>query len=539
MKSNTVDNTKKVVFTGVFVLIIANFLIKSVGLISKIALNRIIGPVGVGYYSSAYEIYSILYIISTAGLPVALSIIISKSIANKRNREVRKIFNVSTIVFLILGICLTCLLIVFSSFLSSFIGAEETKNCITFIAPALIFISLSSIVRGYFQGYQIMMPTAISQFIEAFCKVFFGIGFALFAKSKGYEDYIVASYAIFGITCGVFFGMVFLYLTKIFYKNDEMKLEKINNDENSISSIALLKQVLLISLPIVISSLTIHLTTIIDTFSIQKSMLEYTNDSELIKASYGDYMSLVISIVSLPTIFLYPISTSISPILVKYKEEDNIDGYKETRKISFKTNLMISIPFSIGFAVFSKQILTLLFFRDESVLRSYSWLSVSAASILFIGLISISTAFLNTSGKQIYPLISLIVGLTSKVVANYILIPIIGMYGASLSTILCYFIIALMNFIFVLKITGKIEGVLINIGKILLSSVLAIGIGFLICFGLEHLIPYYLSSLLSVLVTFVVYFILVFKTKIIVEDEIKLIPKGDSICKILKRIRLI
>ena len=123
-------STVNMFFSGVVILTLANILVKAVGLISKIALNRVVGSVGAGYYSSAYEIYAFLYVISTAGLPVALSIMVSKSRARGRFKEAKKIFDVAIVVFLILGAIFASVMILFSSSIAGLISAEKTTLCI-------------------------------------------------------------------------------------------------------------------------------------------------------------------------------------------------------------------------------------------------------------------------------------------------------------------------------------------------------------------------------------------------------------------------
>ena len=173
LKTKNIDGTKRssasLFLSGVIILTVANVLVKTVGLISKIALNRVVGSVGAGYYSSAYEIYAFLHIISTTGLPVALSIMVSKSRARGRFKEAKKIFNMSFITFLIIGAVFAAGMILFSSNMAELISAPETTLCIIAVAPTILFVCLSSCFRGYFQGYQIMNQTAISQFIEACC----------------------------------------------------------------------------------------------------------------------------------------------------------------------------------------------------------------------------------------------------------------------------------------------------------------------------------------------------------------------------------
>ena len=219
-QANAKKSDVSLFFSGVLILTVANILVKAVGLVTKIALNRVVESVGAGYYSSAYEIYAYLYVISTAGLPVALSIMVSKSRASGRFNEAKKIFNIAMAVFLTIGFVFSTLMIAFSNGIASFIGSEETSLCIVAIAPTILFICLSSCMRGYFQGYQQMSQTAISQFIEAVCKVGVGVALAVWAKSRGYDDFVVAAYTILGVTVGVFLGMVFLYVRKLFFKEE-------------------------------------------------------------------------------------------------------------------------------------------------------------------------------------------------------------------------------------------------------------------------------------------------------------------------------
>ena len=140
--------------SGVVILTAANILVKAVGLISKIVLNRVVGSVGAGYYSSAYEIYAYLYVISTSGLPVALSILVSKARAKGKIKEAKKIFDISFISLLLIGLVFSLLMIFFSKSIANLIGAPQTALSIVAIAPTMLFICMSSSMRGYFQGYQ-------------------------------------------------------------------------------------------------------------------------------------------------------------------------------------------------------------------------------------------------------------------------------------------------------------------------------------------------------------------------------------------------
>ena len=523
----------KMFFSGVVILTVANILVKSVGLISKIVLNTVVGSVGAGYYSSAYEIYAFLYVISTSGLPVALSILISKCRAQGKLREAKKIFDVSLVMFLIIGGLLSCLLIFFSSNIAGLISAPETSICIVAVAPTILFICLSSCLRGYFQGYQQMRPTGVSQFIEALCKVLVGVGFALYAKSQGYNDYQVAAFTILGVTVGVFLGMVYLYIRKIFFKEHVYFVETpILEEETPKRTRDIIKDLAFIAIPITLSSAVLSLTTIIDTFMIQGRLLESGLSEELVRIYYGDYTTLVISMVNLPTILIYPIANALVPMISSAVANKNLRASENMRAFSMRVINLISIPCALGLGLFSKPILDLLMFSQSSVERASSWLSIGAISVIFLGIIAATNAFLNTAGKQRLPIISMVVGAVIKIISNYFLLPVIGIYAAPLSTVLCYLFAASLNVFFTVKYVGKLP----NLGKIfgmpILCALISVGGSALIYMLLSRFIPGKISTTICILLAVLSYILLVLRTKTVTREEIEMLPYGKKISNI-------
>lgn len=529
-------SSKKLFFSGVIILTVANILVKSVGLISKIALNRVVGSVGAGYYSSAYEIYAFLYVISTAGLPIAISIMVSKSRAAGRLSETEKIYNTAFKFFATMGLVLTGLMLIFSRQLASLMGAPETYVCIRAVAPTLLFICISSCIRGYFQGYQLMGPTAISQIIEAVFKVVIGIGGAIYAKKMGYTDNIVAAYTVLGVTVGVFIGMVYLCVKRLVFKKEQF-YDKIS--EESKSTRDLVKEMLYIAIPITVSSSVLSLTTIFDTFTIQHRLLSFGMDKATIRVYYGDYTSIVISMFNLPTILLYPIANAIVPLVAASGEENNLSLQNKIREMGLRLMGIIAIPSAIGLSVFSFPILDLLMFRQDSAERASAWLSVSALSVIFLGLISVSNAFLNSAGKQRMPIISMLCGAIVKLMVNYLLIGKIGIIGASAGTVCCYITAAILNLYFVTRYIGKLpkpSGVLV---MPFICSVICIGSA-VIAYTVSSLCaPIKICTLLAIGTAVIVYVITVVASGTVTNEELKLLPMGNKIVKVINRLNFV
>lgn len=550
MEKNNRSTVKKgavnMFFSGVLILTLANILVKATGLIFKIVLNRVVGSAGAGYYSSAYEIYAFLYVIATSGLPVALSIMVAKSRARGRFREAKKIFDVAIVVFLIIGGIFASLMILFSGNIAELISAPDTTICIIAVAPTILFICLSSCMRGFFQGYQLMKPTAISQYIEALGKVLIGAGFAIYAKSRGFDDYVVASYTILGVTVGVFLGMVFLYIKKLIFKDKsyneafllEMSLEH-GEDRECKSVKQILKELSVIAIPITISSSVLSLTTIIDTFMVQGRLMAFGLEESLVRIYYGDYTSLVISMFNLPTILFYPIANALVPLISASYEAGNHEGSSKMRSFSLRVINMIALPCALGLGVFSYPILDLLMFKNDSVQRSAPWLSIAAVSVIFLGLISATNVFLNTAGKQRYPIISMLVGAVAKLVANYILLEKIGIWGAPISTVICYLLASTLNIYFVVKHVGALPDIKSVFGLPLLCGVLSIGASAGLFFLLNMIIPMKAATILSILLSAVGYVFLVIKTKTVTVDEIIMLPHGEKAVYILKKVKFL
>ena len=533
------NSASKLFFTGVFVLTIANVLVKAVGLVSKIVLNRVVGSIGAGYYSSAYEIYAYLYVISTAGLPVALSILVSRCRARGRFKEAKKIFEISFMVFLVIGLIFSSLMIVFSDQIADFIGAPQTSLCIVSIAPTMLFVCLSSCMRGYFQGYQLMQPTGISQLIEATCKVGIGVAFSFWAKKRGFPDYKVAAYTILGVTVGVLLGMIYLYIKKLFFKDKTYNLEysAFENDEIR-SNRDILKELFKIAIPITLSSSVLSLTTIIDTLMVQNRLLSSGMNEIAVRVYYGDYTSLVISMFNLPTIFFYPIANALVPLISATKEQGDEAKNEKIRSMSLKVITLISMPCAIGLGVFSYPILDLLMFKEASVERAAPWLSIASVSVLFLGIIAATNTFLNASGKQRLPIISMLFGAAAKLISNYFLLGKVGMMGAPISTVICYVCASTLNVYFVLKHVGKLPNALKIFGLPFISSILSIGSAGAIFVLLSRIISYKLATIVSILFAVALYLIFSIVFKSVTREDILMIPKGNKIIKILEKLKI-
>lgn len=526
--------------SGVAILTLSTVIVKIIGLLYKIPMIKVLGEEGMGYFNSAYELYTFFYIIATAGLPVAISIMIAKSIENGRHENVKKIYNVVFSILFLLGLVGTVALYYGAGFFGEAIGNTDAVMCIAAIAPMAMFICISSAVRGFFQGYQNMMPTAISQIIEALGKLLLGLALAVWSIKEGYSIPMAASFATAGITAGVGLSMVYLLLSKLIMKHKENKEgEDIRKD----TSKSILRSLFKIAVPITLSSLVISFTRVVDLVMIMRRLQAIGYTMGAANAIYGSYSTLAVSMFNLPAAFVSPIAISLVPILASASHSG--DNVRENRILNSSLRLcgLITLPASLGLAIFSRPILEFLFAGETSAINiAAPLLSVLAMSVFFSGLMTVTNAILQAYGMEKKPIVSMFVGALVKTVFSYILIgiPSINIYGAPISTFLCALTVTLINLYYIKKATGELRSATKLFIKPLLASAISIGaVGVVYFLARTTVGESYMLTLASIAAAAVLYGLCGLKMKAVVSEDVLMLPMGEKIEKLLRKVKLL
>ena len=539
--------------SGVLILTASNLTVKLLGLLCKVPLQDVLGDKGMGYFNIAYSIFTTLYLVATAGLPSALTIMISGTPHNSvRRKQVEKIFRVALSLFFTMGLLGAILMFVFARQLSEMSGSPDAYLCIMAIAPTLFFICMSSAIRGYFQGHRNMVPTAISEITEAISKFVIGIVLAYYAISRGESIEVAAAYGILGITIGVGTGMIFLFVCKFLHNRDKNEncaaIAVIGEEVSSTKSI--FKKMLSIALPITMSSVALNLTGIIDAFSIINLMKVFTT-GDIAETAYGNYSTLAVTMAHLPSAFIQPIASSLTPTLTaslaamrnSSTEEDRKANKEAAVKIMhscLKFASIISIPCAIGMAVLSGPILSLLFKDKASVSSAAPLLSILSIGVFFTAMLTITTSILQSHGLQRKTIISMYSGVLVKLVLNVILIssPAIGIYGAPIATVIGYFTMAAINFYFIIKHIGIRIEFFGNFLKAFFASAISSVVTIVVYQLISGMGYHTVGTLSAVLATAIIYFILLLLFNAVQKSDIILLPKGQKIYNALRKIRL-
>ena len=517
--------------SGVFILSLSTLIVKIIGLAFKIPMLSLLGMEGMGYFNSAYEIYALLCVVSTAGLPVALSILISSSRAINDNRGIVKAYRAAITVFFALGVIGATVMLVFAGSLSSAIGNDDAFYCIIAIAPALFFICLASAIRGYCQGFEDMKPTAISQLIEAIAKLALGILFATLGIKKGFSVPIISALAVLGITVGTALSLLYLFFAR---KKHTVRLVSDNNGKAQ----GFYKELLRIALPITIGSAVISLTRIIDMALIMRRLQDIGVSQFKANEIYGAYTTLALPVFSLIPSLITPISMALIPELTVFIKRKSLEGQTQAVEKSLRLTSMLSMPASLAVTVFSRQILLLLFRgQTEAVEIASPLLSLLGGSVFFSCLITTTNAILQAYGCVKMPIFSMSIGVAVKAFSSYFLLGAssVGVYGAPIGSLACNLTVVLLNFALMLRYAQNTENALSMSRcfiKPFISSVLAIGSAYASYAWLKAAILSELSAfLVAIPIAVLIYFIFVLILGVLDRDDIKMIPVLKNIVK--------
>ena len=544
--------------SGALILMLSNIIVKVVGAIFKIPLSNVIGDHAMGYFSSAYAIYSMCFLISTAGLPVAISRMIASARAKNNEKEADRIYRVSLSIFVIIGLIGTAVLFFGAGRFADLSNTPKLQICIQTISPIMFFVCLVSCFRGYFQGHQNMIPTAVSQVIEVMSKLLLGLSAGIFAKTSGYSAPVVASFALGGIAIGVALSALYMAFAKAVAKKDlEVGLHTTVRSKKELAG-----ELLAIAIPITISSSFMSLTSVIDSImavgrltstGVGVNYFAMKKDAEVAISLYGAYQAKAITFFNLPTTIITPFAISIIPAISSLKAGKEHGEMKKTIDFTFRIVSVICLPCAFGLGVLSKPIISLLF-KSEALYKNAAgkiffsndvvapMLSILAPAIVFAGLITVSAAVLQAMGHERKSILSTCCGVAAKALAVWTLVgvPAIGHYGIALSTLVCYLVMFCFNMFFL----SRYANYHMSIRKILLRPFLCAlacgataGISYL---GLSRIFSSSsLPTIGAVGLAALCYFILLFRLKGLNKEDVLMLPKGDKILSILTKVHLL
>ena len=519
---------------GVAVLTAATIIVKLLGFIYKVPLQNILQERGFGYFNTAYDVYNVLLMISTTGLPVAVSRMISQAQALENYAQIRKIYSVSMKVFLTIGVIGTLVMLVFCKPLSVMVTTNENSwAAIAALSPCVLLICIVSAHRGFFQGQSNMTPTSVSQVYEAMIRVVFGLGGAyLMLKKTGSLIYAAAG-DIFGVTAGCIVAVVYLRIQ--FGKSNQILRQ---GGGEAKSTRQTMKELLVIAIPITLGSAGLQIINLFDTMIYMRRLtgaLAWSSDAA--DTAKGIY-NFCQTIFNLPCSLITPITISIIPTVTAALTKGNTAGARHTEESAVRTMSLIAMPCAVGLAVLSEPIIRLLArnYGPESVATAAPILAYLGIAVIFNSTVLLFNAIMQAHGDVTTPVVNMLIGGVVKVVVNYILvaIPSLNIIGAAIGTIVCYVTITVLDLIAMRRSVTTRPAIFRNV----IRPAAAAGIMGAATFFAAALLRSFTDSntvvcLGALIAAVVVYVIFVVVLRCITYEDCMLLPKGEKIAKIL------
>lgn len=518
---------------GTALLALATAIVKVIGALYKIPLNAIIGEQGFGYFNTAYDIYNVLLMISTAGLPVAMSRMISQASSLGHYNQVRRIYRTARGIFLALGIAGSLLMTLFCRQLARFQNQPDAWAAIGCLGPSVLLICVMSTYRGFFQGQSNMIPTSISQVLEAATKLIVGMIAALALLKMTNSVPLAAGGAILGVTVSCLVSSFYLFAC---FRKSFASLPQTREEPRPYADTA--KGLLIIAIPITIGSAGLQLLTMLETKIYMGQLLGLGYSQAAADTMRGIY-GMTLTIFNMPCAFITPITISIIPAITAQLTLCNDAEAKATEESAARITGLISMPCAFGLGLLAEPVTALLGrYSGENLALATTLMAILGFSIMFNAVVLMTTAIMQAHGHAGRPVINMLLGGVLKLAAVFILTgnPNIGIVGTPVGTLLCYIAIAALNLYSIRTLLEHPPAILRNLARPFFAS-LIMGIfvyGTLLVLKTLGLTSRLMLCVLPIAVGIIIYLLAAVKLKVVTREDCLLLPKGEKIAKLLK-----
>ncbi len=512
---------RKSILNGITILSIAGLVCKFVGVLYRIPLAWLVTEEGLGLYQLVFPSYAMLLTISSAGIPVAISKMISYSLAENDPRTAKKTFRIALYILTFVGFISTIIMLLGSGFLSQSVGNPKTQTGFMVIAPALLIVCVMSAFRGYMQGLSDMKPTAVSQLIEQVGKVLFSLPLAYYGMQFGVE--VAASYALLGISLAELIALIFMYYKyRTIHKSIDELYQDVTKTQYSSKNIA--KRLIYMAVPITLGATVVPLSSFVDSTMLVNRLCSIGMTVDHASVLYGLYSGLVITLINVPTALAIAISMSLVPAISSAVSEHNMEKIRSNSRLGLRFAFLIGLPCSFGMSVMAKPLLHFFYssLGTNNIEIAANLLEISSFTIVLFTVVQATSGILQGMQKQKIPMYTLALGVSVKIVLNYFFVsnPAINIFGAPISSLVCYLISTVPNVYYVNKYCAmKFD----TMNYLLRPGLASIGMA-IVLYLLQKVLPFgRLSTLVLFFIGVAVFFVLAVLCKALTKEDWNLI----------------
>ncbi len=545
------ETNKKTTFVkGAAILAIAGLICKLLGVFIRIFAVRIIGEKGMFYYEVVFPTYSWLLIISSSGIPTAISRMVAERISVGNYYGARRVFRWALLLLTLIGAVTSGLMFFAAPWLGETVlnGGEGAKYAMMALAPALLFVSMMCAFRGYLQGLQQMTGTSVSQFTEQIFKMIFGLLLAwLLFRKYADTDFRYAAGAS-GLLLGVTISEILsLFVIIGFYLAARRKqpAQQLPPPEASGKADLVFGRLIVIAIPITLGASILPIANVLDSVMIKRLLEGIGFSKEFAELNYTALCTYVRSIINMPATLTVGISMSIVPAISAARAREDRKNVQNLSLLSLKIAMAIGLPCAVGLSVLAGPIIKLLYSRitPEAFAIAEPLMQVAAFTVIFISLVQTSTGALQGAGKHWLPMVFLLIGGVTKIVVNFIFIPMkeINILGAVFSNLACFGVAGILDTIALFRVTKAKINVLDTFGKPILASALMGGAAW----GVQRLLSGIgvfqgvwmskLATVIAIAAAVVVYAVLTLLFAMFTKEELTYIPGGRKLARFARR----
>ncbi|WP_282938183.1 oligosaccharide flippase family protein [Paenibacillus sp. RC67] len=536
---------------GAAVLGIAAVLSKLIGTMQKIPLQNIAGDGVFGIYNAVYPLYILILFLATAGFPLVVSKFVSEQAVAGRHQEARRVLKVASMVLMISGLLFFALLYWGADWIAGLMGAAQTGPAIRSVSFALLFVPVMSALRGYYQGYQNMIPTAVSQVAEQTVRVATMFLLLLMFVHWQYGPALIAAGATFGSVAGAVAGL--LVMLWFWWKKPPSaeggKQEVLGPSPHGYiaeSSLGLIRRLLAYAIPICLGTIAMPILTLVDSFTVPRLLkLSGMNESEAL-LGFGLY-NHGLPLVQLVAMIASSMSAALVPSIAEARWRGDKEALKSRTRTSLRLTWLIGMASSVGLAVLAEPINVMLFKSSEG-----SWtMSILAFTALFSTLNIVASSVLQGFGAVAAPALYLLAAAVVKIAGNIALVPLWGIDGAAAAAVAAYALAGLLALAHALRATGVKPALGRAVIKLVLCTSLMIAAVLAVTHGLPALLGALRLSLpqrgmatavalAGVAAGALAYALALVRLGVITAAELESIPKlGGKPLKLLRKFKLL
>ena len=504
---------------------------KLLGALYKIPLGNLLDSEGMAHFYAAYNIYSLLLVLSTAGLPAALSRMVSRAAAQRRYGAVRRSLRLGLALLAAMGLVCSAVMCLLPETLAAALHDGDAAPALRALGPAVLLVCLSAALRGYSQGLGDMVPTAAGQIAESAGKLLIGLGLCLYLLRQGTSTALCAAGAIGGVTAGAGLGLL---VTALLLPR-RTALPEIRDIPPARGRI--LNELLQTGVPITVGAAGMSLITLLDQTLVTGTLRDTLGYSAAETAAlYGEY-TFGMTLFMLPPSFIYPLSVSLMPAVSAALARRDREAAGKAAGAALKLTVLAALPAGVGLSVLAGPILQLLYPAVPETAEAAAYhLTFLGLACVFVCLMVATNGILQAYGHPLLPVVSLLCGGVMKIVTNYLMVgdPATGIRGAAVSTLYCYALIAAINLVAIARLVPERPGYIRLFGKpVLLTAVMALaarsGYGlFSRWMGLRW------AAVPAVLCAAAVYVLLALAAGAVTRQDILALPKGEKLAKWLR-----